>query len=97
VAGVLFGDTRHKQDGGKVKNYSPDNVKTWCYSLDGVCGGQLNVGAAHISYALNSGGSRLSSPEDQGGKKGTLEDDISLPHGLSTQRNALSTSPYLKL
>lgn len=59
IAGVtLYGDTQFKQDGGKIKNFPADRVKTFCNgyqelkknSADGVCNGALNVNAGHLSY-----------------------------------------------
>jgi cutinase len=44
IAGVvLFGDTKNKQDGDRIKNFPPDKVKIFCNQDDGVCGGGLNV------------------------------------------------------
>jgi cutinase len=44
IAGVtLFGDTKNKQDGGRIKNFPPEKVKIFCNQDDGVCGGGLNV------------------------------------------------------
>jgi cutinase len=56
VAGVLFGDTRNKQDGGQVKNYPKDQVMIFCYEDDGVCGGALQVTGAHMNYRKNNEG-----------------------------------------
>jgi cutinase len=51
IAGVvLFGDTKNKQDGGKIKNFPADKVKIFCNANDGVCGGGLNVNAGHLAY-----------------------------------------------
>jgi len=59
IAGILlYGDTKHKQDGGMIKNFPKDKVRTFCNgyddlkakSADGVCGGGLNVNAGHLSY-----------------------------------------------
>jgi len=52
IAGVaLFGDTRNKQDSGHIPNFPPERSKVWCNPSDGVCGGQLNVNAGHLSYS----------------------------------------------
>jgi cutinase len=52
VAGVaLFGDTRNQQDKGHIPNFPPEKSKVWCNASDGVCGGQLNVNAGHLSYS----------------------------------------------
>jgi cutinase len=51
IVGVaLFGDTRNKQDGGHIPNFPKDKSRVWCNPSDGVCGGQLNVNAGHLSY-----------------------------------------------
>jgi cutinase len=50
VAGVLFGDTRNKQDGGQVPKYPKDQVKIFCDPEDGVCFGKLSVTKGHMSY-----------------------------------------------
>lgn len=53
VAGVLFGDTKNKQDSGQVPNYPKDNVRIYCDADDGVCKGSLNVTNGHFVYPLN--------------------------------------------
>jgi cutinase len=64
LAGVaLFGDTRNKQDGGHIPNFPSEKSKVWCNASDGVCGGQLNVNAGHLSYSnsqINEAASYLS-------------------------------------
>jgi len=59
IAGItLYGDTKFKQDGGRIKNFPPEKVKVFCNgygelkskSADGVCGGALNVNGGHLSY-----------------------------------------------
>jgi cutinase len=64
IAGILlYGDTKHKQDGGQIKNFPKDKVRTFCNgyddlksaSPDGVCGGALNVNAGHLSYGSTFG------------------------------------------
>jgi cutinase len=56
VAGVLFGDTRNKQDKNQVPNYPKDQVMIFCDAEDGVCGGQLKVTNAHMVYLRNGDG-----------------------------------------
>jgi cutinase len=41
VGGVLFGDTKNKQDHGQVPNYPKEQVTIYCDKNDGVCGGGL--------------------------------------------------------
>jgi cutinase len=53
VAGVLFGDTKNSQDGGKVPNYPKDQVEIFCAKADGVCWGSLNVTNGHFVYTTN--------------------------------------------
>lgn len=56
LAGVLFGDTRNKQDGGQILNYPKDSVMIFCDAEDGVCGGALKVTNAHMVYIRNGDG-----------------------------------------
>jgi len=37
-------------NGAPVKGFSSDKVKSICYSQDGVCGGELNIGLYHGAY-----------------------------------------------
>jgi cutinase len=53
VGGVLFGDTKNKQDKGQVPNYPKENVQIYCDPKDGVCFGSLNVTNGHFVYPLN--------------------------------------------
>lgn len=59
IAGItLYGDTRFSLEGGRIKDFPPDRVKTFCNgyqelkrnSVDGVCDGGLKVNAGHMSY-----------------------------------------------
>jgi cutinase len=54
TAGLLFGDTKNKQSGGKITNWPAEKLKIFCAKDDGVCDGGLNVNAGHVSY-LSSG------------------------------------------
>jgi cutinase len=54
AGGVLFGDTKNQQSGGKIANFSPEKTLILCAKDDGVCYGKLNVNAGHVSY-LNNG------------------------------------------
>jgi cutinase len=56
AGGVLFGDTRNKQDRGQVPNFPKDKVMVFCDKNDGVCGGALNVNAGHFVYTQNGDG-----------------------------------------
>jgi cutinase len=56
IAGVaLFGDTLNKQENGHIKDFPQERAKVWCNQGDGVCGGQLNVNAGHMSYSSSTG------------------------------------------
>ena len=50
AAVVLYGDTKNKQEGGKIKNFPSEKLKIFCNKNDGVCGGGLNVNAGHMAY-----------------------------------------------
>jgi cutinase len=56
VAGVvLYGNTRNRQEGGKIPNFPPEKAKTYCNASDGVCGGALLVTAGHLTYTRDVG------------------------------------------
>src|ERR1700761_6568818 len=50
TAGVLFGDTKNKQSGGKISDWPEEKLKIYCAKDDGVCWGDLQVNAGHVSY-----------------------------------------------
>lgn len=51
IAGVvLYGNTRNRQEGGKIPGFPSENAKTYCNISDGVCGGALVVTAGHLTY-----------------------------------------------
>ena len=51
IAGLaLFGDPFN---GASVKGIPQEKVKSWCEAKDGVCGGGLNIGIAHLAYTGN--------------------------------------------
>lgn len=51
VAGVvLYGNTRNRQEGGKIPSFPAEKVTTYCNVSDGVCGGGLVVTAGHLTY-----------------------------------------------
>jgi len=56
VGGVLFGDTRNKQDKGQVPKYPKENVQIFCDPKDGVCKGTLSVTGGHFVYMSNGDG-----------------------------------------
>jgi cutinase len=85
VGGVLFGDTRNKQDRGQVPNYPKNNVMIFCVRDDGVCGGKLNVTGGHFAYTRNGDGPKainfLKSKIDaaMGGRGRSVADEMTSP------------------
>ena len=77
IAGVvLYGDTRNKQDGGRIPGFPAERVKVFCNKNDGVCGGMLVVNAGHMAYAnqIGAGASflveRVNAFRSGGGERG---------------------------
>lgn len=51
IAGVvLYGNTRNRQEGGKIPDFPSEKALTFCNLSDGVCGGGLVVTAGHLTY-----------------------------------------------
>lgn len=56
VAGVvLYGNTRNRQEKGKIPDFPPEKALTFCNASDGVCGGALLVTAGHLTYTADVG------------------------------------------
>lgn len=56
IAGVvLYGNTRNRQEGGKIPDFPPEKALTFCNVSDGVCGGGLVVTAGHLTYTRDVG------------------------------------------
>lgn len=47
---VLYGNTRNRQEHGKIPNFPPEKALTICHASDGVCGGALLVTPGHLTY-----------------------------------------------
>ena len=47
---VLYGNTRNRQEHGKIPNFPSDKALTICHASDGVCGGALLVTPGHLTY-----------------------------------------------
>ncbi|GAB7330692.1 hypothetical protein MBLNU13_g02254t1 [Cladosporium sp. NU13] len=47
---VLYGNTRNRQEHGKIPNFPEDKALTICHASDGVCGGALLVTPGHLTY-----------------------------------------------
>jgi len=51
IAGVvLYGNTRNRQENGKIPDFPSEKALTFCNISDGVCGGGLVVTAGHLTY-----------------------------------------------
>lgn len=88
IAGVLFGDTRNKQDKGQVPNYPKDQVMIFCDAEDGVCGGALKVTNAHMVYIRNGDG-----PKAVAFLKGKLDPVMASKGGVSAAAPAAAPAP----
>jgi cutinase len=86
IGGVLFGDTRNKQDSGQIRGYPKDQVKIFCDPNDGVCNGTLKVTAGHIVYLTNNDAEKAI-------KFLQSRIDIVLGSGRSNRRS-LDSKPY---
>lgn len=51
AAAVTFGDTKNKQDGGRIPNFDPAKTLIICNAGDAVCSGTLVILAPHLDYA----------------------------------------------
>jgi cutinase len=58
AVGVLFGDTRNKQDKNQVPDFPKEKTEIYCTKEDGVCWGSLNVTAGHFVYTVNGDGDK---------------------------------------
>ena len=74
IAGVvLYGNTRNRQEHGKIPNFPEDKALTICNASDGVCGGALLVTPGHLTYqtkvpkAVDWLAERISAQESSGG------------------------------
>jgi cutinase len=56
VGVVLFGYTKNAQTKSSIPGYPKENVKVFCSSGDGVCGGTLLVTIGHFSYMGDGSG-----------------------------------------
>jgi len=90
IAGVvLYGNTRNKQEHGKIPNFPEDKALTICKASDGVCGGALLVTAGHLAYqgdvpkAVSFLEERISAQGSSGASSGTTA-------GASTDGTAAS-------
>lgn len=50
IALGLFGDPFN---GASVKGVAQEKIRSWCEAKDGVCGGGLVIGMAHLAYTSN--------------------------------------------
>ena len=70
---VLYGNTRNRQEHGKIPNFPEDKALTICNASDGVCGGALLVTPGHLTYqtkvpkAVSWLAERIQAQESSGG------------------------------
>lgn len=70
---VLYGNTRNRQEHGKIPNFPEDKALTICHASDGVCGGALLVTPGHLTYqpqvpkAVSWLAERIQAQESSGG------------------------------
>jgi cutinase len=53
IGGVLFGDTKNKQNGATIRDFPKEKLLSICAQDDGVCWGGLNVTNGHLVYTQN--------------------------------------------
>jgi cutinase len=53
IGGVLFGDTKNKQNSATIRDFPGEKLLSICAQDDGVCWGGLNVTSGHLVYTQN--------------------------------------------
>jgi hypothetical protein len=84
IAGVvLYGNTRNRQEHGKIPNFPAEKALTICHASDGVCGGALLVTPGHLTYqpqipqAVNFLTERIKAQESSGGGSSSTDSSAS--------------------
>jgi cutinase len=92
VAGVvLYGNTRNRQEGGKIPDFPPEKAKTYCNASDGVCGGALLVTAGHLTYTRDVS-SAVQYLQGQISAQGSSSSSSSSSSGTGTSSSSASTT-----
>jgi len=98
VGVVLFGYTKNGQQKGGIPNYPKENIKVFCSSGDGVCGGALLVTPGHFSYMGDGSGPGATKflMEKINGAKGGAKGGASAEGGEAADSGAAEEAPASK-
>lgn len=94
---VLYGNTRNRQEHGKIPNFPPEKALTICHASDGVCGGALLVTPGHLTYqpqvpqAVSWLAERINAQQSSGGgSSSAASSDTSSDSGAATDSSTSS-------
>jgi hypothetical protein len=97
IAGVvLYGNTRNRQEHGKIPNFPADKALTICHASDGVCGGALLVTPGHLTYqpqvpqAVSWLAGRIQAQESSGGSSSAASSDTSADSSAADESSSSS-------
>lgn len=95
---VLYGNTRNRQEHGKIPNFPEDKALTICNASDGVCGGALLVTPGHLTYqtkvpkAVSWLAERIQAQESSGSGSSSSSADTSTASDSSSDAGASTGS-----